>query len=119
MARHIGIFRERNDLEEGLRQLLLVRERINNTHVEGSVMFNPGWHLARDLENLFVCAEATCRAALLRRESRGAHSRTDYPKEDPELGKVNMCVRKSADGMSVSPTTCPQMPDELRKLFES
>jgi len=119
MAEHVGIFREKSDLEEGLRRLLLVRERINNTHVEGSVMFNPGWHLARDLENLFVCAEATCRAALLRRESRGAHSRTDYPKEDPELGKVNMCVKKSADGMSVSPTTCPQMPDELRKLFES
>jgi succinate dehydrogenase / fumarate reductase flavoprotein subunit len=119
MGEHIGIFREKSDLEEGLRRLLLVRERINNTHVEGSVMFNPGWHLARDLENLFICAEATCRAALLRRESRGAHSRTDYPKEDPELGKVNMCVTKSADGMSVSPTTCPQMPDELRKLFES
>ena len=119
MAKHVGIFREQSDLEEGLRQLLLVRERINNTHVEGSVMFNPGWHLARDLENLFVCAEATCRAALLRRESRGAHSRTDYPKEDPELGKVNMSVKKSADGMSVSPTACPQMPDDLRKLFES
>jgi succinate dehydrogenase / fumarate reductase flavoprotein subunit len=118
MARHVGIFRNENDLQEGLRQLLSVRKRIENTHVEGSVMFNPGWHLARDLENLVVCAEATCRAALLRKESRGAHSRTDYPKEDPQLGKVNMSVKKTAEGMTVAATPCPQMPEELRKLFE-
>lgn len=117
MGTHVGIFRNESDLEEGLRQLLSLRKRIENTHVEGSVMFNPGWHLARDLENLLVCAEATCRAALLRQESRGAHSRTDYPKDDPQLGKVNMCVRKGPDGMKVSPTPCPQMPEELAKLF--
>ncbi len=118
MARYVGIFRSETDLQEGLRQLLLIKERIKNTHVEGSVMFNPGWHLARDLENLIVCAEATCRAAQLRKESRGAHSRTDYPKEDQQLGKVNMCVRKNDDGMTVFPTPCPPMPDELRKLLE-
>jgi len=118
MAKYVGIFRNEHDLEEGLRQLLSVRQRIENTHVEGSVMFNPGWHLARDLENLAVCAEATCRAALLRKESRGAHSRTDFPKEDPQLAKVNVCAKKSVEGMAVSATPCPQMPDELRKLFE-
>jgi succinate dehydrogenase / fumarate reductase flavoprotein subunit len=118
MGRYVDIFRNEQDLQEGLRQLLSVRERIENTHVEGSVMFNPGWHLARDLQNLIVTAEATCRAALLRRESRGAHSRTDYPKEDPQLGKVNMCVRKGPDGMTVSPTACPAMPEDLRKLLE-
>src|SRR5262249_21762449 len=119
MGKYVGIFRNESDLEEGMRQLLALRKRVENTHVDGSVMFNPGWHLARDLENLLVCAEATCRAALLRKESRGAHSRTDFPKEDAQLGKMNMCVRKTADGMAVSPTPCPQMPDELRKLFES
>ena len=118
MANHVGIFRREEDLREGLRQLALIRERVENTHVQGSVMFNPGWHLARDLENLLVCAEATCRAALLRKESRGAHSRTDFPKEDPQLGTVNMCVRKGADGMTVSPTPCPPMPEELRKLLQ-
>jgi succinate dehydrogenase / fumarate reductase flavoprotein subunit len=118
MGKHVGIFRSENDLQEGLRTLLSIKERIKNTHVEGSVMFNPGWHLARDLENLFVCAEATCRSAILRQESRGAHSRTDYPKEDPQLGKVNMCVKKSAEGMTVSATPCPSMPEELRKLLQ-
>jgi succinate dehydrogenase / fumarate reductase flavoprotein subunit len=118
MAKHVGIFRSENDLQDGLRTLLSIKERIKNTHVEGSVMFNPGWHLARDLENLFVCAEATCRSAIMRKESRGAHSRTDYPKEDPQLGKVNMCVKKGAEGMTVSATPCPAMPDELRKLLQ-
>jgi len=119
MGTYVGIFRSEGDLGEGLRQLLALRSRVENTHVDGSVMFNPGWHLARDLENLLVCAEATCRAALLRRESRGAHSRTDYPGEDPQLGRMNICVKKGAEGMTVSPTPCPQMPEELRKLFES
>jgi len=118
MGKHVGIFRSENDLQAGLRTLLSIQERIKNTHVEGSVMFNPGWHLARDLENLFVCAEATCRSAIMRKESRGAHSRTDFPKEDPQLGKVNMCVKKSADGMTVSATPCPPMPEELRKLLQ-
>ena len=118
MAKYVGIFRSEEDLQEGLRQLSRIRERIENTHVEGSVMFNPGWHLARDLENLIVCAEATCRAALLRKESRGAHSRTDFPKEDPQLGTVNMCVRKSPQGLTVSPTPCPPMPEELRELLK-
>ena len=82
-------------------------------------MFNPGWHLARDLENLLVCAAATCRAALLRKESRGAHSRTDFPKEDAQLGTVNMSVRKGPEGMTVSPTARPPMPEELRKILET
>jgi len=118
MGKHVGIFRSEKDLQDGLRTLLSIKERIKNTHVEGSVMFNPGWHLARDLENLFVCAEATCRSAIMRKESRGAHSRTDFPKEDPQLGKVNMCVKKSAEGMRVSATPCPAMPEELRKLLQ-
>ena len=118
MGKHVGIFRSESDLQAGLRTLLSIKERIKNTHVEGSVMFNPGWHLARDLENLFVCAEATCRSAIMRKESRGAHSRTDFPKEDPQLEKVNMCVKKGAEGMSVSATPCPAMPEELRKLLQ-
>src|SRR5205085_1534056 len=118
MAKHVGIFRSESDLQQGLRELLSVRERIKNTHVEGSVMFNPGWHLARDLENLVVCAEATCRSAVLRKESRGAHSRTDFPKEDPQLAKVNMSVKKGAEGMTVSATPCPAMPEELRRILE-
>lgn len=118
MGKYVGIFRDESDLEEGLRQLAALGERIRQTRVTGSVLFNPGWHLARDLENLLICSEATCRAALLRRESRGAHSRIDHPKEDAQLRIVNMCVKKGEEGMSVFPTPCPQMPQDLRALFE-
>jgi succinate dehydrogenase / fumarate reductase flavoprotein subunit len=118
MGTYVGIFRNEADLKEGQTRLEALKKRVAKTRVEGSVMFNPGWHLARDLENLMVCAEATCRAALLRKESRGAHSRTDYPKFDPELGRVNMCARRSGDGMDVQPTPVAALPAELKALFE-
>jgi succinate dehydrogenase / fumarate reductase flavoprotein subunit len=118
MGKYVGIFRDEEDLQEGLRQLTALKVRVANTHVEGSVMFNPGWHLARDLENLIVCAEATCRAALLRRESRGAHSRTDFPTEDSALGTVNIAIKRDGDSMSVTPTPRVEMPPELKALLE-
>jgi succinate dehydrogenase / fumarate reductase flavoprotein subunit len=118
MGKYVGIFRDEEDLQEGLRQLTALKVRVASTHVEGSVMFNPGWHLARDLENLIVCAEATCRAALLRRESRGAHSRTDFPTEDPALGTVNIAIKRDGDSMSVTPTPRVEMPPELKALLE-
>ena len=118
MGKYVGIFRNEEDLEEGLRQLGALRARVANTHVQGSVMFNPGWHLARDLENLMVCAEATCRAAIVRKESRGAHSRTDFPAEDSSLGTVNIAIRRDGDAMSVTPSPCAEMPPELKTLLE-
>ena len=118
MGKYVGIFRNEEDLQQGLKELTALRDRVKNTHVEGSVMFNPGWHLARDLENLLVCAEATCRAAILRKESRGAHSRTDFTGEDPALGQVNMAVVKDGDAMKVGPSPRPEMPPELKALLE-
>jgi succinate dehydrogenase / fumarate reductase flavoprotein subunit len=72
-----------------------------------------------DLRSLLTVAEATVRAALLRQESRGGHTREDYPKTDPDWGRVNVVVRsKDGDGMSVTREPLPEMPDDLRKLFE-
>jgi succinate dehydrogenase / fumarate reductase, flavoprotein subunit len=120
MGKYVGIFRNEGDLAEGIKQLDALQARVDAIHVDGSVHFNPGWHLARDLQNLMVCVKATAKAAILRKESRGAHSRTDFPKpDDAELGKVNMTVKKGADGqMVVEPRPCPEMPAELKKLFE-
>jgi succinate dehydrogenase / fumarate reductase flavoprotein subunit len=118
MEKYVGIFRDEGDLQKGLAALQELKGRVAKTRVSGSVMFNPGWHLARDLENLVICAEATCRAAILRKESRGAHSRTDFVNMDAALGKVNHAVRLGADGMEVVPTPVPEMPAELAKLFE-
>jgi succinate dehydrogenase / fumarate reductase flavoprotein subunit len=82
-------------------------------------MFNPGWHLARDLKNMILVSEAIARSALLRKESRGAHSRLDHTGLDPALGQVNHCVTRGADGMRVVATPLPQMPAELKQLFDS
>ena len=118
MGRHVGIFRTQADLEAGLEMLGRLRERAARVRVEGSRVYNPGWHMSRDLRNMITVSEAITRSALLRKESRGAHSRLDHPATDPALGKVNSCVKAVAGAMSVAPTPLPEMPAELRALFE-
>jgi succinate dehydrogenase / fumarate reductase flavoprotein subunit len=118
MDRYVGIFRVEGDLERALSELEALKARAERVRVEGSRTYHPGWHLARDLRNLITVSEAITRSALLRKESRGAHSRLDHPAMDPALGKVNLCVVKTAGGMRVSPTPLPEMPADLKALFE-
>jgi succinate dehydrogenase / fumarate reductase flavoprotein subunit len=118
MDRNVGIFRVQPDLETAVAELRKLEERAKRVRVEGSILYNPGWHLARDLRNLITISEAITRSALLRKESRGAHSRLDHPGMDPGLGKVNVCVSKSGEEMKVETTPLPEMPTELRILFE-
>jgi succinate dehydrogenase / fumarate reductase flavoprotein subunit len=118
MGRHVGIFRTEQDLERGLEVLGQLKQRAGKVRVEGSRVYNPGWHMSRDLRNMLTVSEAITRAAILRKESRGAHSRLDHTALDPALGKVNMCVTKQGGGMSVGPTPLPEMPAELKALFE-
>ena len=119
MGKHVGIFRVQEDLELAVRMLADLRERASRVRVTGSRVYNPGWHLARDLQNLLVVSEAIAKSALLRKESRGAHSRLDFPGLDVALGKVNMCVTRTTDGMKVAPTPLSEMPAELKALFEA
>jgi succinate dehydrogenase / fumarate reductase flavoprotein subunit len=115
----VGIYRVEADLERALQELETLRARAARVRVEGTRLYNPGWHLARDLSNMLTVSEAITRSALLRRESRGAHSRLDHPGPDAALGKVNLCAVRGADGrMQVSPTPLPAMPAELASLFE-
>jgi succinate dehydrogenase / fumarate reductase flavoprotein subunit len=119
MDRLVGIFRVQADLESAIAQLQSLAARAAAVRVEGTRMFNPGWHLARDLKNMVTVSEAIARSALLRSESRGAHSRLDFTALDPALGQVNHCVTKGAAGMQVAPTPLPQMPAELKAMFEA
>jgi succinate dehydrogenase / fumarate reductase flavoprotein subunit len=119
MDRNVGIFRVKEDLELAITTLAKLRERAGRVKVDGGRTFNPGWHLSRDLRNMITVSESIARCALLRTESRGAHSRLDYTGMDQALSKVNMCVRKGAGGMQVAPTPLPEMPPELKALFDA
>jgi succinate dehydrogenase / fumarate reductase flavoprotein subunit len=105
MQDHVGIFRDAAGLSAAVARIEELKSRAENVGVASTGRaFNPGWHACRDLHNLLVCAEAVTRAALRREESRGAHSRLDFPEYDDELwGRHNIAVTKGADGMRVEP----------------
>jgi succinate dehydrogenase / fumarate reductase flavoprotein subunit len=114
----VGIIRNEGELKKGLEELAVLRERQGRVRVEGNRQYNPSWHLSMDLQSMLTVAEAVTRAALERKESRGAHTREDYPRMDPKFGSVNVVVRRVRDEIAVSPEPLPQMPDDLKRLFE-
>jgi succinate dehydrogenase / fumarate reductase flavoprotein subunit len=119
MQEHVGIFREAAGLAEALERLEVLKARAANVRVSaGGAAFNPGWHLCRELQNLLVCAEAVTRAALLREESRGAHSRLDFPAYDADWGEHNVEVTKRPDGMHVEPRPVVKVPELLALVEE-
>jgi succinate dehydrogenase / fumarate reductase, flavoprotein subunit len=118
MSTYVGIAREENVLQEGLQKVLNLQERSGEIDVQGSRMFNPGWHTARDDLFMLTLAEAVVRAAIERKESRGAHYRTDYPDKNEQLAKVNFVVCKTDSGMEIKPQQIPPMPAELAQVIE-
>jgi succinate dehydrogenase / fumarate reductase flavoprotein subunit len=113
----VGIFRTEEDLRRALSEIDKLKERAARVRVEGSRLFNPGWHLARDLQSMLTIAEAVTRSALARRESRGAHSRIDYPGVDGAWGKKHNVVVKKADTMTLLESPVLEMPDDLEQLL--
>jgi succinate dehydrogenase / fumarate reductase flavoprotein subunit len=119
MSEHVGIFREEKELEKGVELLDGLRKKIKDVSIRGTKLYNPGWHLCRDLQNMIVACEAIARSALSRKESRGAHSRLDYEKTDPNLGHENTSVflDKQTGDMKLEKTPKPDMPEDLKELF--
>jgi succinate dehydrogenase / fumarate reductase flavoprotein subunit len=119
MQRLVGIFRVQADLEEATTELAKLRARWPGLGVRGGRVFNPGWNLVFELRNLLIVSEAITRLALQRTESRGAHSRLDFPEtDDAAWGQRNGVVRKQPDGtMEVATTELPELRDELRSLL--
>src|SRR6185312_16954986 len=94
-----------------------LRERASRVKAGGNIQFNPGWHLALDLKNMIEISEAVTRAALTRTESRGGHTREDFPKpDDKEWGRRNLVIRKDGDGLRVVEEPLTEMPDELKAI---
>ncbi|MCU1284187.1 MAG: Succinate dehydrogenase flavoprotein subunit protein [Acidobacteriales bacterium] len=114
----VGIFRVEDDLKTALAELDKLKERATKVRVEGSRMFNPGWHLARDLQCMLTVSEAVTRSALARKESRGAHSRIDYPGLDEQWGKQNNITKREGETMMLKQVARPPLPDDLKKILD-
>ncbi len=119
----VGIIRTGPELEEALDKLGELRERTAKISVEGGRAYNPGWNLATDLPSMLTVSTAIAQGALARKESRGAHTRDDYPNPDPELGKVNFVQHQTGERgyaapIQIGPEPLPEMPDELHELLE-
>jgi succinate dehydrogenase / fumarate reductase flavoprotein subunit len=122
MQRLVGIIRRREELEESLAEIAKLKERAQRLTVEGHRQYNPGWHLALDLKNMLVVSECIAKAALEREESRGGHTRDDFPGPDPEWGAKNLVLTLPGDALDsavqLSHQPLPVMPEELKSLFE-
>ncbi len=117
----VGIIRTGAELEESLTAIEALKDRALAMVVEGNRQYNPGWHLALDLRNMLIVSESIAKAALAREESRGGHTRDDFPHTDHEgWGHKNLVVRpdESGRGVVLSEKPLPEMPDELKTYFE-
>jgi len=117
MQNLVGIFRTDADLRRALVELDKLKSRAKNIRVEGSRAFNPGWHLNFDLKSMLTVSEACAHAALARTESRGAHSRLDFPKTEDEWGKKNLVIAKKGDAMNLFEVPRPALPAELEQIL--
>ena len=113
MENHAGIVRDEKDLTKGIEKLKELDKRVDNAKAFGNRAYNPSWHLCLDLKNMIITSLAVTEAAKERRESRGGHTRLDYPDYDPELGMLNIIIRKSIDGINVIKSDKKIMPDDL------
>jgi succinate dehydrogenase flavoprotein subunit len=113
----VGIFRTEEDLQKALGELEKLKPRLERMRADGTRMFNPGWHLTRDLRSMVLISEAVTRSALARRESRGAHSRIDYPNYDDTWAKQNNVISKRGGQMILEQRPVNEIPAELKELL--
>ena len=114
----VGIIRTESEMRQALGKIEGLKERARKVRVDGGRVYNPGWHTALDLGSLLTVAECTTLAALERKESRGGHTRDDHPYTDDAWGKVNVVLRVRDGAVQVSREPLPEMPPELKALFQ-
>jgi len=115
----VGIVRQETEMRQALEHIQEFKARAARAGVRGHREYNPGWHTAVDLNNLLIVSEMVTRAALERKESRGAHFRDDFPAKDEKFGSFNIVIRKGSGGeMQVLRDPIPEMPAELKQIIE-
>ncbi len=117
MSTYVGIYREEADLITGLNKLKELKSKLDKLKVKDTKVFNPGWHLCHDLKNMLISSEAIAMSALSRKESRGAHSRLDYPNLDAQLGTANTAISCDNGEMKLAQVPLTEMPSELKEIF--
>jgi succinate dehydrogenase / fumarate reductase flavoprotein subunit len=118
MSDLVGIIRRESEIKGALAELGKLRERAANVSAEGCTAYNPGWHLALDLRNILLIAECVALAALERQESRGGHTRDDYPQMSPEWRKVNLICSLDGDRVALRRQPVPPIRPDLLALFD-
>jgi succinate dehydrogenase / fumarate reductase, flavoprotein subunit len=114
MSKGVGIVRNKADLETAVVELEGLKQEAQTLKAPGASQYNPGWHEALSMRSLLVTSEAVTRAALMREESRGAHTRTDHPGESAEWVKYNVIVKRGANGeMEIEKRPKPEGPANL------
>ena len=114
----IGIIRTRTEIEEAIIKIADIRARSKNVAVSGGRLFNPGFHLAFDLDNMLLVAESTAKSALLREESRGGHTRDDFPGMNNKWRQINNIASFDGNQVNIKEQALPVLPKELFDLFD-
>jgi succinate dehydrogenase / fumarate reductase flavoprotein subunit len=114
----VGIIRTAPEVQRALDRIEELKVRAKALTVEGDRRYNPGWHLALDLPHMLRVSECIARAALERQESRGGHTRDDFPGPDDAWAKVNLLCSLSGEDISLTHKPLPVLPDGLAEIFE-
>jgi succinate dehydrogenase / fumarate reductase flavoprotein subunit len=114
----VGIIRTESELRRALDEIARLKARAEKVSVQGNRQFNSAWHQALDLDCMLTVSDAITRAAIERKESRGGHTRDDYPSTDQALGKVNVVTRRVKGEITTVLEPLPEMPDELKRIIE-
>jgi succinate dehydrogenase / fumarate reductase flavoprotein subunit len=114
----VGIIRTGSELKEAITKIADIRKRSANVSVTGGRKFNPGFHLAFDLDNMLLVAESTAKSAINREESRGGHTRDDFPGMDNKWRQVNNISSFDGNQVNIREQALPVIPKELFDLFD-
>jgi len=118
MSDLVGIIRKEDEIKTAISELEKLRERAAQVSAEGGAAYNPGWHLALDLRNIMLIADCVAQAALERQESRGGHTRDDFPGMSPEWRKINLICSLDGDRVAIRRQPLAPMRGDLLALFD-